>query len=98
MKRLAELLKRYVEENLPNSGNGQEVADRLYWCYMERSRIGNDKTNACYAALREKVNLPLREYDEVLYIVSDLCLEHGRQAFLEGLKVGMLLVQEMGKE
>ena len=98
MKRLAELLKRYVEENLPNSGNAQEVADRLYWCYMERSRIDNDKTNACYAALREKVNLPLREYDEVLYIVSDLCLEHGRQAFLEGLKVGMLLMQEMRKE
>lgn len=98
MKRLAELLKRFVEENLPNSGNAQDVADRLYWCYMERSRIDNDKTNACYAALREKVNLPLREYDEVLYIVSDLCLEHGRQAFLEGLKVGMLLVQEMGKE
>jgi hypothetical protein len=30
--------------------------------------------------------------------VSDLCLEHGRQAFLEGLKVGMLLMQEMQKE
>ena len=98
MKRLAELLKRYVEENLPSSGNAQDVVERLYWCYMERSRIDNDKTKACYATLREKVNLPLREYDEVLYIVSDLCLEHGRQAFLEGLKVGMLLMQEMGKE
>ena len=98
MKRLAELLKCYVKQNPPNSGNAQEVADQLYWCYMERSRIDNDKTNACYAALREKVNLPLREYDEVLYIVSDLCLEHGRYAFLEGLKVGVLLMQGMGKE
>ena len=44
------------------------------------------------------MNLPLREYDEVLYIVSDLCLEHGRQAFSEGLKIGMLMMQEMGKE
>lgn len=98
MKRLAELLKHYAEENLPNSGNPQNIADRLYWYYMEHSRIDNDKTNACYAALREKVNLPLRKYDEVLYIVSDLCLEYGRQAFSEGLKVGVLLMQELGKE
>ena len=54
MKSLAELLKHYAEENLPNSGNPQNIADRLYWCYMEHSRIDNDKTNACYAALREK--------------------------------------------
>lgn len=98
MKRLAELLKHYAEENLPCNGNAKDIGDRLYWYYMEHSRIDNDKTNACYAALREKVNLPLREYDEVLYIVSDLCLEHGRQAFSEGLKVGMLMMQEMGKE
>lgn len=51
--------------------------------------------NACYAALREKVNLSLRDYDEVLYIVSDLSLEYGRLAFMEGLKVGMLLMQEL---
>ena len=30
MKRLAELLKRYAEENLPCSGNAQNIADRLY--------------------------------------------------------------------
>ena len=98
MKKLAQLLRSYVEQNPPSCGNAQDVADQLYWCYMEHSRIDNDKTDACYAALREKVNLPLREYDEVLYIVSDLCLEHGRQAFSEGLKVGMLMMQEMGKE
>lgn len=45
-----------------------------------------------------QINLPLREYDEVLYTISDLNLEYGRQAFSEGLKVGMLMMQEMGKE
>ena len=45
-------------------------------------------------ALREKAKMPPREYDEVLYVVSDLCIEHGRLAFLEGLKIGMLLMQE----
>lgn len=62
---------------------------------MEHSGGDNKKINDCYTMLQEKVNLPLREYDEVLYIVSDLCLEHGRLAFMEGLKVGMLLMQEL---
>lgn len=98
MKKLAQLLRSYVEQNPPSCGNAQDVADQLYWCYMERNRIDNNKTNACYAALREKVNLPYRQYDEVLYIVSDLCLEYGRHAFMEGLKVGILLMQEMDKQ
>ena len=95
MKRLADFLKSYVEKNPPSGGNAQDVVDQLYWCYMERKRIDNDKTNVCYDALRKKVNLPLREYDEVLYIVSDLCLEYGRHAFMEGLKIGMLLMQKL---
>lgn len=95
MKNLSEFLKSYAEQNLPVCGNAEAVVDLIYWAYMESNRIDNDKTNACYAALREKVSMPLREYDEVLYIVSDLCLEHGRLAFMEGLKIGMLLMQEM---
>lgn len=95
MKRIADILKTYVDQNPPDCGNAQDVLDRLYWCYMEHNRVDNCKTNDCYARLREKVNLPFREYDEVLYIVSDLCLEYGRLAFLKGLKVGMLLTQEL---
>ena len=98
MKNLKETMKYYVEQNPPACGDAQAVVDQIYWAYMENQRIDNDKTSERYEALREKVNLPLREYDEVLYIVSDLCLEHGRLAFVEGLKVGMLLIQEMEKE
>lgn len=92
-KKIADILKSYVDQNPPDCGNAQDVIDRLYWCYMESNRVDNSKINDCYARLREKVNLPLREYDEILYIVSDLCLEHGRLAFMEGLKIGMLLMQ-----
>ena len=95
MDSLAELLKRYVEDNPPACGNAQAVVDQIYWAYMENHRVDNDKTSERYEALREKVNLPLREYDEVLYIVSDLCLEHGRLAFMEGLKVGLVLFHEL---
>ena len=95
MKTTANILKSFVESNPPQSGDAKAVADQLYWNYLENNRIDNDKISSCYTALREKVNLPLRDYDEILYIVSDLCTEHGRLAVLEGLKIGMLLMQEI---
>ena len=93
MERLAKLLKDYVAENPPVCGDAQAVADQLYWAFMENYRSDNDKTSECYAALRKRVNLPLREYDEVLYILSDICTMQGRVAFVEGMKIGMLLMQ-----
>lgn len=93
MNRFAEYFRHYIEQNPPACGDVQAVVDQIYWAYMENNRIDNDKINECYAVLRKKVGLPLREYDEVLYIVSDLCLEHGRLAFMEGLKVGLTLLQ-----
>lgn len=95
MDRLAKLLKDYAAQNPPVCGDAQVVVDQLYWTYMEDHRIDNDKINQYYAALRDRVKLPLREYDEVLYIISDLCMEHGRLAFMEGLKIGMLLMQSI---
>lgn len=98
MTRLAKLLKDYVVQNPPVCGDAQTVADQLYWIFIENHRSDNDKISHCYSALRERVKLAMREYDEVLYIVSDLCMEHGRIAFMEGLKVGMLLIREMENE
>ena len=95
MKTTANILKSFVERNPPQSGDAKAVADQLYWNHLENNRMDNDKISSCYTALREKVNLPLRDYDEILYIGRDLCTEHGRLAFLEGLKIGMLLMQEI---
>ena len=95
MEKLAKLLKDYVAEHPPVCGDAQAVADQLYWAFMENHRSDNDKTSECYAALRERVNLPLREYDEVLYIISEICTMQGRLAFVEGLKVGVVLLHEL---
>lgn len=95
MSSLAELLKRYVEENPPACGDAQAVVDQLYWGFMENHRVDNDKTTEYYTILREQIKLPMREYDEVLYTVSSLSLEYGRIAFMEGLKVGLVLLHEL---
>ena len=93
MEKLAKLLKDYVAQNPPVCGDAQAVTDLLYWAFMENHRSDNDKTREYYAVLREQVKLPMREYDEVLYTVSSLSMEYGRVAFIEGLKIGILLMQ-----
>lgn len=93
MERLAKVLKDYVAQNPPVCGDAQAVADQLYWAFMENQRSDNEKTKEYYAILQEQVKLPMREYDEVLYTVSSLSMEYGRVAFMEGLKIGMLLMQ-----
>lgn len=98
MNSFAEFFKSYIEQNPPICGDTQAIVDHLYWAYMESHRIDNSKTCECYAALRERIKLPMREYDEILYIVSDLSLEYGRLTFMEGLKIGMLLIQAMSEE
>lgn len=95
MDRLAKLFKDYVAQNPPACGDAQAVADQLYWAFMENHRIDDNKTNDLYATLQKRVKLPLREYDEVLCVVSDICTLHGRMAFMEGLKVGLVLLHEL---
>lgn len=95
MDDLAELLRDYVAQNPPACGDAQAVVDKIYWAYMESNRMDGERINRLYEDLRARINLPLREYDEVLYTISDLNIEYGRHAFLEGLKVGLVLLHEL---
>ena len=97
MYSLAELLKHHVEENPEICRDAQIVVDKIYWAYMENNRIDSKKLDDLHEHLRMQINLPLREYDEVPYTISDLNLEYGRHAFMDGLKVGLLLMQDTGK-
>lgn len=43
----------------------------------------------------EKYILALQEFDPVFDTVSDLCIDHERLAFYEGLRLGITLMQEL---
>lgn len=95
MKGCTQMLKQYLEQNPPDCGDFKSVLDILYQNYTEHSSPDNAIICNLFAELRKLVNLPPKEYDPIYYVASDLCLEHGRLAFKEGLKVGMLLMQEL---
>lgn len=100
LKEQGELLWRHFEKQPPVSyGDANTILDALFWLYTEHNSLDCEKIKVQFTKLREHLKLPPQEYDEVFYIVSDLCVLHGRAAFMEGVRLGMRLMQEcMGTE
>lgn len=97
MEKLIEVLQQHFKQNPPDYRDADSALDTLYWHYMEHGSTDSEKIINQFVALRKLVNLPPKKYDQVFYVVSDLCLEHGRLAFSEGLRIGMELAVEMNR-
>lgn len=93
------MLLDYYKQNPPNHGDAESVSDLLYWHYVESNPINNQKIRDSFAALRDQFPHPsMQEFDLIFITVSDLCAEYERPAFLEGLRLGVTLMQEFTKE
>lgn len=89
------ILMRYFGKQPPVSyGDADTILDALFWLYTENNNLDCAEVKAQFARLREYLNLPSKEYDEVFYVVSDLCVLYSRTAFTEGIRLGMQLMQE----
>ena len=95
MEKLIEVLQQHFAQNPPDYGNAVSVLDMLFWHYTEHNQIDNEAIKTQFAKLRDYLNLPPQEYDEVFYIVSDLCILHSRSAFTEGIRWGFQLRDEI---
>lgn len=98
LKEIAKELRLYFEK-LPsaNYGGASSILYALFWMYTENNNLDNEAVKQQFSKLREYLNLPMEEYDEVFYIVSNLCVEHGKLAFQEGFRLAMALMQEVNK-
>ena len=96
MQKYINTLREYCKQNPPNHGNYQSLMELLYWTYTEYNPIDTQKLRNGFANLRSQFPyLSLHEFDPVFILVSDLCAEHERLAFCEGLRLGVTLMQEL---
>lgn len=96
MKNFYDVLKQYVSENQPNFGDGESVLTLLYEAYSECNRLDDVQIKADFEELYSLMNgMELREIDKIIYPVCTLCRDHERSGFVEGAKLGFLLVQEL---
>ena len=76
----------------------QNLLDLLYDAYNDTTGMDNAEIKADFEKLYQLMNgKPLKEVDEIIYAVCTLCRDHEKAGFIEGVKVGIGLGQELAK-
>ena len=76
----------------------QNILDLLYDAYNDTTGMDNAEIKADFERLYQLMNgKPLQEIDEIIYAVCTLCRDHEKSGFIEGVKVGIGLGQELAK-
>ncbi len=96
MKSFFAILKAYIEAHPPNYGDGESVLTMLYECHNENNPYDNEQIRADFNELYRQMNgMPLREIDQIIYPVCKLCRDHEKSGFVEGVKVGIRLAEDL---
>ena len=76
----------------------QNLLDLLYEAYNDTTGMDNAEIKDDFEKLYQLMNgKPLQEVDEIIYAVCTLCRDHEKAGFVEGVKVGIGLGQELAK-
>ena len=76
--------------------NAESILEVLFDAYNESSGFDNAAIKADFEELYRLMNgKPLKEIDEIIYVVCTLCRDHEKAGFIEGVKVGVGLVKEL---
>lgn len=98
MERYIQALQEYTQSHKPDFGDGESVLTLLYEAYSDNNRMDNAQIKADFKELYRRLEgMDLREMDQILDPVCILCRDHERAGFVEGVKVGIMLAQELGK-
>ena len=83
-----------LQPNYPD--HAESILEVLFDAYNESSGFDNAAIKADFEELYRLMNgKPLKEVDEIIYAVCTLCRDHEKAGFVEGVKVGMSLAQEI---
>lgn len=98
MNTFFETMRAYIEQHPPNYGDGESVLAMLYECHNENSPYDNEQIKADFNELYRQMNgMPLREMDKIIHPVCKLCRGHERAGFIEGIKIGIRLGNELSE-
>ena len=77
-------------------GDGESVLTMLYECHNENNPYDNEQIKEDFNELYRQMNgIPLQEMDKIIYPVCKLCRDHEKEGFIEGIKIGIRLSNEL---
>lgn len=90
------VLKCHVHTHSPNFGDGESVLSMLYEAYAEYNKMDDGTIKEDFNELYRLINgMTIREMDKIIYPVCTLCRDHEKSGFVEGIKIGVRLAQEL---
>lgn len=96
MKEYSETLRKHIGQHPPKLGDADSVLALLYETYNAVNTMDDDRIKADFNALYQAMNgMELKEMDRIIDPVCTLCRDHEWAGFVEGVKVGILLYQEL---
>jgi len=98
LKSFYEALKKHINAHPPNYGDSdiQSILEMLWNTYCQHNQLDSEHIKEGFTELyRHMKHLPLSDVDGVIDIVCFLCWEHEKAGFVEGVKVGIRLEQEL---
>ena len=94
-----ERVRTHIAENPPDFGDGESVLTLLYEAYADSNKMDDGTIWEDFNELYRQMNgMELREMDKIIYPVCTLCRDHQRSGFVEGVKVGIRLREELGEK
>lgn len=93
-----EKLKHYLEDcpGWRSYEDGQSVIELLCYIYTEENSIDNSVIRYQFRDMDRVLNkLTFEENERISSLTTDLCTEHARCAFLDGIHVGFQLFSEL---
>ena len=93
-----ERLKEELDKNPPSYGyeDANSLLEMLYMWYVEWNPINSEEIRQDYLKLESLfMGRPEKKLDDEMDIVTRLCQNHEQVAFLEGLRVGIRLANEL---
>ena len=93
------ILKSHIDSHPPNFGDGDSVLTMLYEAFAEANPMDDGRLKQDFNDLYQVMDgMPLREMDKIIYPVCTLCRDHQRSGFVEGVRVGVKLKQELEEQ
>ena len=101
MREYVRILEEYAKQRVTSDTctHAATILGRLYCCYHETNPVDTDAVRARFSALDSILkNLDMEQADQVVYEVCELCNIIQKDAFQNGVLVGVRLYRELFEE
>ena len=100
MKSYFDILKAHIEAHPPNyvESDIHSILEMLWNTYCQHNQLDSEQIKDGFAELYQHMkDVPITDMDGVIDTVCSLCWEHEKVGFVEGIRIGILLAQEVAE-